>query len=201
MSSTPLAMQGQFANCSLLVFSLPQVCSRSSSPHLCSVRKSYHVMPYLTSCPPRALTSYTTSSAVLQEFPVLHYLTSCSARAPTSYTTSPVVLQELPHPTQPHRSSYKSSHILHNLTSCPTRAPTSYTTSSAVLQETILPHQLSCKRSHILHRLISCPPSVSTSYTTSSAVLQELPGFVQRKSASVTQRTIVFVNLRTLLCL
>ena len=150
-------MQGQFANCSLLVFSLPQVCSRSSSPHLCSVRKSYHVMPYLTSCPPRALTSYTTSSAVLQEFPVLHYLTSCPTRAPTPYTTSPVVLQELPHPTQPHQSSYKSSHILHYLISCPAR---DYTTSSAVLQalsHPTPPHQLSSKCFHILHYLISCP--------------------------------------------
>ena len=69
-----------------------------------SVSKSYHIMPYLTSCPTRAATL----PVVLQEFPrptlphqssrrsshVLYYLTSRPAGVPTSYTTSPVVPQE-----------------------------------------------------------------------------------------------------------
>ena len=183
MSSTLLVTQDHFANCSLLVFSLPQVCSRSPSP----------------TCAPlaRATTSCPTSPVVLQELPalpnftscpasfhVLRYLICCPTRAPTSYTTSPVVLQVFPHPTLPHQLSCKSSHILRYLISCPARVPTSYATSSALLQEfphpsyatspvipqvfphPTLPHQLSCKCSHILHY----PP----------AVLQELPVCVIR---------------------
>ena len=98
--------------------------------------------------------------------------------------------QEFPHPTLPHRSSYKSSHIdptlphkssyksshvLHYLTSRPqefphptlpyqssTRVPTSYTTPPVVHKSShILPHQSSTR--------------VSTSYTTSLVVLQEFP--------------------------
>ena len=125
--------------------------------------KSFHILHYLTSRPTRVSTSYTTSPVVLQ--------------VSTSYTTSTVVLQEFPHPTLPHQSSYKSSHILHYLTSHsasfhilhylisrPKRVSTSYTTSTVILQEfphPTLPHQLSCKHSQ--------------SYTTSPVVLQVLP--------------------------
>ena len=205
MSSTLLVIQGLFANCSLLVFSLPQCVPDHQAP----------------TCGPlaRATTSCPTSPVVLQEFPcptlphqlscksshVLHYLTSCPARVLTSYTTSPVVLQEFSHPTLPHQLSCKSSHILHHLTSCPTRVSTSYLTSPVVPQEfprPTLPHQSSCKsshvlhylpvvlqkfphptlpyqssrkNSHILHYLTSRPTKVPTSYTTSPVVPQEFP--------------------------
>ena len=213
-------MQGQFANCLLLVFSLPQVCSRSSSPHLCSISKSYHVMPCLTSRPTRAASPtqlhrssckscqpYSTSPVVLQELPALLNFTGRPARAasPTQlhrssckscqpYSTSPVVLQELPallnftgrparaaSPTQLHRSSCKSCQP--------------YSTSPVVLQELPHPtllHRSSCKSCHILHYFTS---PAHLPYLTSC--LQELPGCDQRNSASVTQRTTVFVNLRT----
>ena len=220
-------MQGQFANCLLLVFSLLQVCSRSSSPHLCSISKSYHVMPCLTSHPTRAASPtqlhrssckscqpYSTSPVVLQELPALlnfigrparaasptqlHTSRPTRAASPTQLHTSRPTRAASPtqlhtsrptraaSPTQLHRSSHKNSHILHYFTGCPTRTPTSYTTSLVVPQELPHPtllHQLSYKSSHILHYLTSC--------------LQELPGCDQRNSASVTQRTTVFVNLRT----
>ena len=169
MSSTLLVTQDHFANCSLLVFSLPQVCSRSPSP----------------TCAPlaRATTSCPTSPVVLQELPALPNFTSC----PASFHVLRYLIccpTRVPHPTLPHQSSCKCSHILRYLISCPARVPTSYATSSAVLQEfphPTLPHQLSCKSSHILatlhHQssrkcshilryLVSCPASVPTSYTT-----------------------------------
>ena len=167
MSSTLLVMEDHFANCSLLVFSLPQVCSRSLTLSCALLARA------TTSCP--------TSPVVLQELPTLPNFTSCPTRVPTSYATSPAVLQVSPHPTLPHQLSCKCSHILHYLTSCPASVPTSYGTSSAVLQvfpHPTLPHQLSCK----------CSPS----YATSPAVPQELPVCDQRNSASVIQRATVF---------
>ena len=154
-----------------------------TKPHLCSISKSYHVMPYLTSRPTRAA-SPTQLHQLSCKFPCPTLPHLLSYKSSPSYTTSPVVLQVFPHPTLPHQLSCKSSHILRYLISCPARVPTSYATSSAVLQEfphpsyatspvipqvfphPTLPRQLSCKCSHILHY----PP----------AVLQELPVCVIR---------------------
>ena len=140
-----------------------------TKPHLCSISKSYHVMPYLTSRPTRAA-SPTQLHQLSCKFPCPTLPHLLSYKSSPSYTTSPVVLQVFPHPTLPHQLSV--------------RVPTSYATSSAVLQEfphPTLPHQLSCKSSHILatlhHQssrkcshilryLVSCPASVPTSYTT-----------------------------------
>ena len=83
-------------------------------------------------------------------------------RVPTSYTTSPVVLKELPHPTLPHQSSYKSSHILHYLTSRPTRAPTSYTTSPVIL------HYLTSRPERVTRALMTTG-ALSASYFPSSS--------------------------------
>ena len=137
MSSTLLVIQCLFANCSLLVFSLPQVCSRSSSP----------------TCAPlaRATTSCPTSPVVLLEIPVLtsypagvptslHYLTGCPARTPS--------------PTLLHQSSCKCSHILHCLISCLARVRTSISCPARVPHPT-LPHQLSHKC--LLHYLQELP--------------------------------------------
>ena len=65
-------------------------------PHQLS-HKSSHILHYLTSCPTRAPTSYTTlTSCPARATTSYTTLTSCPARATTSYTTSPAVPQELP---------------------------------------------------------------------------------------------------------
>ena len=185
---------------------MPYLTSTVRAPTSCQYCKSSHIMPYLTSTT-RAPTSCPTSP-VLQELPhralphqycksshIVPYLTS-TARAPTSCPTSPV-LQELPHRALPHQYC-KSSHIVPYLTST-VRAPTScqYCKSSHIVpyltSTTRAP--TSCPTSPVLQELPH--RALPHQYCKSSHIVEGLPGCDQRNSASVMQRTTVFMNLRT----
>ena len=138
-------------------------------PHQYCKSLLHHALPH-QSRKSSHIVHYLTNTAARASH-IMPYLTS-PARAPTSCPTSPVLQQEPP-------------------TSCPT---------SPVLQELphrALPHQY-CKSSHIMPYLTS--PARATTLCQScknSHIIEELPGCDQRNSASVMQRTTVFMNLRT----